>query len=283
MTISLYVENGVAYIWESEDWLILRSKYRICGALIGSVPSYPRQNDFTGLPMVLMSEEAALLVEKGICELFELPTIKDKLNSQEVEDIKSEEQRVLKEQIDALKKRKVEQLSQRIDIIMAGKRQKLLSKGITDVHLDKHTLLEEEINKLPPLPPAHALVHLPTKHYIDLEKKKVDVDILRPTVLDNRGATRYNIFKDLWEKGHYITDGSKFGSDFLIYPGDPVRFHATYMVRCICDHTTSFCPSSLVAFGRLSVAVNKLAILAFCNNYGKVDYQTLQWHDSVYG
>lgn len=40
---------------------------------------------------------------------------------------------VLKDQIDALRKRKIEQLAQKIDIIVAGKKQKLLSKGITGV------------------------------------------------------------------------------------------------------------------------------------------------------
>ncbi|XP_026762684.2 tRNA-splicing endonuclease subunit Sen34 [Galleria mellonella] len=282
MTIPLYVESGVAYVWNSNDWYTLRTEYRICGALIGTVPAYPRQNEFSGLPMALMSEETALLVDKGICELFELPTITDKLTQQEVEEIKSEEQRVFQEQMKELKKRKVEQMSQKIDIIIAGKRQKLLSKGITDANLDKNLLLQEEINKLQPLPPAQLLVHLPTEHYIDIEKKHVGVDILKPSILENFGATRYAIFKDLWERGHHITSGSKFSSDFLVYPGDPVKFHAMYMVRCLCDQTTSFCPLSLVAYGRLSVAVNKIAILASRNSYGKVDYQTLQWHDSIH-
>lgn len=67
----------------------------------------------------------------------------------------------------------------------------------------------------------------------------------------------------------------------LSVSGDPVRFHASYMVRCIYDSQELFRPSSLVAFGRLSVGVNKLAVLAFCNNYGNVEYQTLQWHESI--
>jgi tRNA-splicing endonuclease subunit Sen34 len=32
---------------------------------------------------------------------------------------------------------------------------------------------------------------------------------------------RYRTFKDLWEKGHYLTGGQKFGADFLVYPGMP--------------------------------------------------------------
>jgi hypothetical protein len=30
---------------------------------------------------------------------------------------------------------------------------------------------------------------------------------------------RYLIFKDLWEKGFFLGSGSKFGGDFLVYPG----------------------------------------------------------------
>jgi tRNA-splicing endonuclease subunit Sen34 len=30
---------------------------------------------------------------------------------------------------------------------------------------------------------------------------------------------RYRTFKDLWERGHYLTGGQKFGADFLVYPG----------------------------------------------------------------
>lgn len=40
-------------------------------------------------------------------------------------------------------------------------------------------------------------------------------------------------------------------------------------------------PAELVAFGRLSVTVNKLAVFAFYNSQEQVEYQTLQWHDNV--
>ncbi|XP_075978832.1 tRNA splicing endonuclease subunit 34 [Anticarsia gemmatalis] len=279
--IPLYVDDGVSYVWNSEDWYTLRSQFRICGALIGSLPSFPRQNDFLGLPMALKSEEAALLVEKGICILLELPNITSLPSKSEVQTIQKHEEKARLEQIEALRKRKIEQMSQKIDIIIAGKRQKLLSKGITNIKLDKQTLLQEEINKLPELAPAHVLVHLPTEHSVDTVKLQVSIDVLRPSVIKGEGALRYKVFKDLWEKQHHITSGSKFGCDYLLYPGDPVRFHATYMVRCIYNQAATISPAEFVAFGRLSVAVNKLAVLAFCNSSGQVDYQTLQWHDNV--
>ncbi|CAH0398733.1 unnamed protein product [Chilo suppressalis] len=279
--IRLFVKNGVAYVWNAEDWYLLRSEHRICGSLIGSIASYPRQNEFLGLPMALMSEEAALLVEKGICELCEIPNLTKAPSKEEKAYIKECEQRIVDEQREGLRKRRIEQMSQKLDIIAAGKKQKLQSKGITDVQLDKEALLQEEINKLPKLSPAYLLVHLPTEHFKTSDRKLVSIDVLRPSVEDRDGNFRYCVYKDLWDKGHHVTNGLKFGSDFLVYPGDPVRFHATYMVRCIYDKATPFRPANLVAFGRLSVAVNKLAVLAFYNSSEKIDYQTLQWHDGV--
>ena len=40
-------------------------------------------------------------------------------------------------------------------------------------------------------------------------------------------------FKDLWNNNYYISEGSKFGGDFLVYCGDPVKYHAKYIVICL--------------------------------------------------
>ncbi|CAB3251563.1 unnamed protein product [Arctia plantaginis] len=280
--IPLYVEkNGIAYVWNSDDWYKLRAEYRICGALTGSAPVHPRQNEFLGLPLALKSEEAALLVEKGVCTLIQLPNIRSKPTEEEKQVVKELETNAIKEQKEALRKRKIEQLSQKIDIIIAGKQQKLISKGIVGVKMDKETLLQEEINKLPDIAPVHILTHLPLEHNLSTETEVVSIDVLRPSVVEGPGALKYKIFKNLWENDYYITSGSKFGCDYLVYPGDPVRFHATYMVRCVCDQTVEMSPAEFVAFGRLSVSVNKLAVFAFINCSGDVEFQTLQWHENI--
>lgn len=49
----------------------LRREHRICGVLIGSLPHVPQQNVFLGLPLLLMPEEARLLVEKGLAYIFD--------------------------------------------------------------------------------------------------------------------------------------------------------------------------------------------------------------------
>ena len=46
-------------------------------------------------------------------------------------------------------------------------------------------------------------------------------DTIAPWTFPNteKEKLQYLVFKDLWENGYYLTDGSKFGGDFLVYPG----------------------------------------------------------------
>ena len=39
-------------------------------------------------------------------------------------------------------------------------------------------------------------------------------------------------WQELWKRGFYVTSGDKFGADFLAYPGDPLLFHAKFVVQC---------------------------------------------------
>lgn len=46
--IKLYFNDGEAYVWNAQDWLRLRSEYRIVGHLRGTVASLPRQESILG-------------------------------------------------------------------------------------------------------------------------------------------------------------------------------------------------------------------------------------------
>ena len=82
--IQLRVSNKVAYVWDvdgmfssslinkhanestyASDIATIRSEHRICGILTGTLPHLSQQNVFLGVPLVLMPEEAVLLVDIG--------------------------------------------------------------------------------------------------------------------------------------------------------------------------------------------------------------------------
>lgn len=87
---------------------------------------------------------------------------------------------------------------------------------------------------------------------------------------------RYKVFLDLWEKGYYITQGSKFGGDYLVYPGDPFRFHSYFVVKIVA-WKKSISALDLISVGRLGSTVKKTSVLASVDSSGNVIYTSIQW------
>jgi len=90
-------------------------------------------------------------------------------------------------------------------------------------------------------------------------------------------SLKYRVFKDLWRRGKYVTSGDAFGADFLVYPGDPMIYHASHIV--ILHEQPVIKPLELIAKVRLSVIVNKSCVFAYEmeNNEEEIHYQTVAW------
>lgn len=70
-----------------------------------------------------------------------------------------------------------------------------------------------------------------------------------------------------------MTGGSKFGADYLVYPGDPTLFHAQFCVRLL-DYTEPLLPALLAAACRASHQARKHLLVASLLDGGKVAYTT---------
>lgn len=100
---------------------------------------------------------------------------------------------------------------------------------------------------------------------------------------------KYRVLKDLWLRGKYVTNGDSFGGDFLVYPGDPMYFHASHIVHCCHrgappdDDKLEIPATSLVSDGRLAVLVNKLCVFVW-EDLGSANkdlvYQTMHWESN---
>lgn len=87
---------------------------------------------------------------------------------------------------------------------------------------------------------------------------------------------KFRVFKDLWEHGATITTGESFGGDFLVYPGDPLYFHASHIVHVI--ESGNISPVTLMECGRLSVNVNKQCLFAVLDeNTNEICYLNMSW------
>ncbi|KAI9309582.1 tRNA intron endonuclease [Cunninghamella echinulata] len=69
------------------------------------------------------------------------------------------------------------------------------------------------------------------------------------------------VYSYLWHKGYYITCGAKFGGDYLIYPGDPMKFHGHFIVS-VQERKSLWQLQDLIVMGRLAKNTKKTFVLA---------------------
>eukprot|EP00794_Sanderia_malayensis_P007808 gene7807-8654_t len=110
-------------------------------------------------------------------------------------------------------------------------------------------------------------VHLPTStgqpsNYIPENLSVQTTDWSFPS--SEKDILKYEVFCDLWEKGYFITTGEKFGCDYLVYPGEPSRFHSRFIVL-VMPSSKMLSNMELLAYARLGTGVKKNVVIATKN------------------
>ncbi|XP_019881494.2 uncharacterized protein LOC109609293 [Aethina tumida] len=254
--IDLYYINKNVFVFDVEKWYELRSKHRIIGEIIGNTHFVP------ALPVKLLHEEVLFLLEQGIAELYLVePGI-----SEESDSFSNE---LLKNQKIEYKKIRRKQLELIIDKIVQKRRNSGDIKPTQDIleeELDKSCIINLD-NFIWPIFLQHPFKK-PNLKTADVEEYKRHTNKLK-----------YLVYKDLLSKKYYVTHGHKFGGDFLVYNGDPVIYHAIFVVRCV-ERTEKMSPQEIVAFGRLGTSVRKRAVVASVLDNDAVSYVTINWIDA---
>ncbi|EAU88239.2 hypothetical protein CC1G_03911 [Coprinopsis cinerea okayama7 len=109
--VRLRVSNKKAYVWDVDDIATIRSKYRLCGVLSGTLPHLSQQNVFLGIPLVLLPEEAVLLVETGAAVLVDDPSAHTHPFLCEIQDWNKEQEDAMKAQLALLEEKVVKESS----------------------------------------------------------------------------------------------------------------------------------------------------------------------------
>ncbi|XP_008072049.1 tRNA-splicing endonuclease subunit Sen34 isoform X1 [Carlito syrichta] len=134
-------------------------------------------------------------------------------------------------------------------------------------------------NGAAPLPRSALLVQLATARPRPVKARPLDWRVQSkdwPHAGRPAHELRYSIYRDLWERGFFLSAAGKFGGDFLVYPGDPLRFHAHYIAQCWAPEDP-IPLQDLVSAGRLGTSVRKTLLLCSPQPDGKVVYTSLQW------
>ncbi|KAG8192998.1 hypothetical protein JTE90_028118 [Oedothorax gibbosus] len=145
-----------------------------------------------------------------------------------------------------------------------------------EIVLDKEAIIEAELNKVSEVSKDLCLVQL----FTESPWKSTPTVVNWKYPSSEQEKLRYAVYKDLWEKKYYITPGSKFGGDFLAYEGDPLKYHALFIVVCK-GPLDRFQGSDIVVYGRLGHQVKKTVALASVNAEGNVEYISINWEHKM--
>ncbi|XP_050389564.2 tRNA-splicing endonuclease subunit Sen34 [Patella vulgata] len=277
--MSLFVTHGKVFVWNTDDVMKLREDYRIVGNLVGCLPRAPRQNIQLGLPLQLAPYEVTLLLEKGLCELLESVKLSSQVDEDRMKQFTDMRQTSHQQQIPLFIDERRKEINQHRHKIVEGKkakRHKLKQDGVDDENNGMEER-EDDFNvddiKIPSIKLEQAIVQLFTESPWKSRISSIHKEWQYPE--SDSDKLRYAVFKDLWEKKYYLTSGTKFGGDFLVYPGDPALFHSFYIAVCI-PHNDKLTALEIVTLGRLGATVRKTVILcSICDN--EVYYTSLQW------
>ena len=289
---------GKYFMWNEKDVIILRQNHRICGVAVGSLPRKPWQNSFFSLPVLLMPVEVKLCLIKGLAVL-KSPDIGAVIKKRKLDVHRNTELRCQQEdeQIQIFKKEKVEKSR-----LYYGRKkmkkdtrqwQQMCEQDMAQFHKEypKQDGIETKDNAFKAInddaetTKSEQITPEERKYYdhsirIHIASSLTNGQAFEETAFEFPSTDReklfYKIYEDLWNKGYFITSAEKFGGDFLVYPGDPLRYHSKFIVVAM-DTKEKMTSQQLVVYGRLGSSVKKTVVLGSVDDKRDVNYVSLSW------
>ncbi|KAG9288520.1 hypothetical protein G9A89_015726 [Geosiphon pyriformis] len=324
----VHISHKKAFVWDSDVIHELRSKYRIVGSLIGTLPRLPMQNQYFGLPSTLMSEEVTLLLSKVDSKKTHLQPTSDQVS--EFNCLRLDHQKYQELNYTRLYQEKRAKFDRRLNddtpsssidkqnnlkspennmINMKSSTNsevasvpQVLLDTLSSVNINDRENLKNENVKQPSSSMKNPVSKKPTKEttikfspitiintssslfswYDDKDYCITSIEEANQTGLwtwpnTEKEKLHFKIFNDLWNRGYFITNGIKFGGDYLLYQGDPLRHHGQ-LIASIVDIDFSISALDIITFGRLATNTKKSQILcSWDSQHNEAVYICLQW------
>ncbi|KAI8945101.1 SEN34 subunit of tRNA-splicing endonuclease [Xylaria longipes] len=257
---------GRYLLFDIDDVMYLRRNYNICSVFVGTIPQNPQQNVFMGLPLELMPEEVQVLVEKNAAYVADDVTFHPARLAAFDETTRRAYLQSLKSQGKKMQMAMIESNNRNKPVLQEAKSKK--KKKERDSSANKSVGGDNEADESPSVFDSTPTPPKPAK---DLPEE-VEGYVLTPTtssfLLPSPPSSKpessvavdvpvsYPLFAHLHDKGYYMMPGLRFGCDYNVYPGDPLRFHSHFAgVHFGWDEEITM--MDLVGGGRLATTVKK--------------------------
>ena len=250
------------FLYDSNAITWLRREHHMLGVLVGTLPQIPQQNVFLGIPLELQPEEAWLLVEKGVAYIVDdLQWHKDLYTSMTVSARNAYTYSLQKQGEDI----------GRANAQAKGKRSEQAFRKVTGKDHTTSRPKVEATEKDEPFfnPSMHFRQPRSTSPTSSASTDSTPPWLIIPTTSSlhpspspgssfkpTTSSLSYALFAHLHSKGYYLSPGLRFGCQFLVYPGDPLRFHSHFLANAL-GWDEDIQVMDLVGGGRLGTGVKK--------------------------
>lgn len=199
--VDIFLCNGFFLVFDPEQAIELRRR-KIVWQLVGATPLGPT------LPCLVDHYSIQVCLNDGLANFKHL-TLIDSISHEHNKKLWSS---------------KLEEIRAQSEEQYLTKRAKELERK--NMEASSHNVRDFDETKLKLVIPQMANLNLSSFIVDTLDKSEVI-----PHLRIDRDKARVHL--DLYRRGFYLTPGSKFGTDFLAYQGDPIRYHATFAVRLV--------------------------------------------------
>ncbi|KAI2781700.1 SEN34 subunit of tRNA-splicing endonuclease [Daldinia loculata] len=268
---------GRYLLFDIDDVMHLRKNHNICSVFVGTIPQNPQQNIFMGLPIELMPEEAQILVDKNVAYIVDdaafhparLATLDDDARRRYLQSVKAEGR---KAQMAAAESK----LSAKPKVTTTTTTKKEKTKPKTseiEASLEADDEISTSLFSPPPPPPssgvpshsqlsqaedhpAFAITPTTSSLILPTSPPLAPPEGLFPFSASVNVPPSYPLYAHLQDRGYYMMPGLRFGCDYNVYPGDPLRFHSHFQAASY-GWEEEIAVLDLVAGGRLGTNVKK--------------------------
>lgn len=265
--VSQKVERYLLYDINTVTWL--RQKHNILGVLTGTLPQIPQQNVFLGLPLELQPEEARILVENSVAYIVnDLDWHTSDLRSKSTAQIEAVKADLHKDGVEVARELEKGRQNQ-ARLARRRFRSNSGSSSSSDSKLGHNVKARDDMSGETLFDNSSPQAFTPTTIAPSNSDPKAwtitpatSYPLLatppRPKYpsLPKVNPSAYALFKHLHSQGYFITPGIRFGCQFAVYPGDPLRFHSHFLAMSA-DWDEEFGLLDLVGGGRLGTGVKK--------------------------
>ncbi|KAL8793658.1 MAG: hypothetical protein Q9195_003707 [Heterodermia aff. obscurata] len=272
--ISRAVERYFLFSADTITWL--RREHHILGVLVGTLAQVPQQNVFLGIPLELQPEEARLLVERGLAYIVDdyqwHRKIYDEMTKEEKEAYKAS----LRQEGEDLARASIAKSQKASEQALRRRTQQRSQDSDRTVNMDSRSTPvdldadNEEVGDSlfsPSAPETAPSLRPPSRtsfaHITPYSVTPTSSNQLLPTPpttpsldLPTVKHSSYALFKRLHTADYFLSPGIRFGCQFLVYPGDPLRFHSHFLAVSA-DWDEEIDLLDLVGGGRLGTGVKK--------------------------